>query len=55
MKKDFWRSPFIRFFFPRSADWTVKENPYATHHKYEIYSLENPYLKTDTNDFRSHM
>lgn len=53
--KDFWRSPVIRFFLPNSADWSIKENPYAHHHKYEVYSLDNPYLNYGTNDFRHHM
>ena len=52
---DFWRSPFMRFFMPRSADWSIKENPYAIYDHTLLYSLDNPYLELTAQDFRDHM
>ena len=52
-KKNFWRSPMIRFLLPNFADWTIKENPYAK--KGDTYHLDRPYLALGENDFREHM
>lgn len=54
-KADFWRSPVMRFFMPRSADWSIKENPYATNDYTLQYSLEKPFLELTDQDFRDHM
>lgn len=51
--KDFWRSPMIRFLLPQYADWSIKENPYATSR--EAYHLDKPYLEIGEQDYRSHM
>jgi hypothetical protein len=44
IKANFWKSPTMRFLLPQYADWTIRENPYATHHQHQMYSLERPYL-----------
>lgn len=51
MKKSAW----YRYFFPNSADWNVKDNPYSTHSKREVYSTSNNLYPTATNDFRDHL
>jgi hypothetical protein len=54
-KKDWYRSPFMRFLFPHSADWSIKENPYVNNSKYDVYSLDKPSASFGRNDFQSHL
>jgi hypothetical protein len=49
------KTPWFRYFFPTQADWTVKENPYATHHRSEVFSTTNNLYPSKTNDFRDHL
>lgn len=53
--KDSKKSAWYRYFFPNHADWNVKENPYATHHKTEVFTTKNNLYPTKTNDFRDHL
>ena len=48
-------SAWYRYLFAADADWTIKGNPYAHHHKHDVYSSGNGYYSTYTNDFRDHM
>ena len=52
--EDFWRSSVVRFFFPNQADWTIRENPYTTRNKHEVYSLDNPSAAFGRNNFLDH-
>ena len=54
-REDFWRSPVIRYFFPRYADWTIRENPYAVMAKEDVYTLDHPSPNLSNNSYGDHL
>ena len=48
------KSTWYRLLFPNSADYNVKENPYAIHPKENVYNPKNGYFASYTNRFRDH-
>ena len=45
------RKSFYRYFFPLDADFTLKSDPYATHHKSVIYNPQNGLYAGHRDDF----
>ncbi len=48
------RSPLMRFFLPRSADFTIKQNPYANAHPEDVWDSRKGHHATYTNRFGEH-
>lgn len=49
------RSAWYRYFWSPDADWTVKENPYESTHKHDVFNSRQSLYSSLTNDFWSHM
>ena len=52
---DWKRSAVYRFFFPESADWTIKSNPYTKLRAEEVVCVSDGYYRSFTNDFTDHL
>ena len=49
------KSTWYRILFPLSADYNVKENPFALHNKENVYNPENGYYASIHNHYRDHV
>ena len=53
-KGEFKRSTLYRLFFPSTADFTIKENPWMTMHRDEIFDATTGKFPRITNRFADH-
>ncbi len=49
------RRTWYRLLFPLDADYSVKENPYASHSRDDIYNPANGFYSAPSNHFRDHV
>ena len=48
------KSPIYRYFFPRDADFTIKENPYTNANREDIWDHRKAQYPTYGNNFGAH-